>query len=664
MTSEKRQKAREELSTETDSEDSPPFEFPRGKMTKGNKVATKGEASKLLSFETPRKSIDYMRCMGKTRVDRLKAPEQQYLCEADYRFKTQASTNPVAKQVIKMCIDKDVGGIMCLDKDWNEELIGQFFATIFFEKTEDGTEQQMRWLTEGEEYTVTMSQFATILGLGAFDLNKPSIHAESPMSSEVQIILDVSRGLAYAPFLHLMIEIVTGLRFVADCAHRSYNPILPKVSKAKEKSSASSRPSTSQIPEHPSLGSLSPFKKALSAIFGICKKTAVKVKSTERKVNQLLHESGHEIPSESKDKALPPQPPRFMTPAQFNLSPRSHGSWDPHHYQQPCSNTQATEGRGEQETLVREEVLEPLNHESTGVNLSRDWSTGEDDFLQRSNFSNFNNMASERFYTNLLSENTYTFDYGDMGSQPEQEQPNRNEPGKSRRQSQKRTKNFSDEEDYLLVSAWLNISLDAVQGVDQSKSTYWNRIYKYFHEHKTFNSDRSQGYSITVGLLSHARKLYKAENENRAFTYIECYHLLKNQPKWFDKRIEMSHKSTTKSTAVLSTDVPSEGNIGDRSETTRIDAATNTLERPVGRKEMKEKLRQRFDRSHIESLDYLWAKKKEADEEKEIKKEERYNHAFTLEEQRIAMEKEKFEFKRTIEEERILRTDVSNMDIS
>uniref|UniRef100_J3N2A0 No apical meristem-associated C-terminal domain-containing protein n=1 Tax=Oryza brachyantha TaxID=4533 RepID=J3N2A0_ORYBR len=403
----------------------------------------------------------------------------------------------------------------------------------------------------------------------------------------------------------------------------------------------------------------------------------------------------------SQSQAVPPQPPRFTTLAQFNLSPHSHGSWDPHHCQQPCSNTQATEGKGEQETLVREEVLEPLNHESTVVNLSRDWSTGEDDFLQR---SNFNNMASERFYTNLLSEDTYTFDCGDMGSQPEQEQPNRNEPGKSRRQSQKRTKNFSDEEDYLLVSAWLNISLDAVQGVDQSKSTYWNRIYKYFHEHKIFNSDHSQGSlnhrwtgirdainkfcgclsrvenrnqsSVTIeDKLSQARKLYKAENKNRAFTYMECYHLLKNQPKWFDKRIEMAEleaqktpnkrqKSTTKSTAVLSTDVPTEGNIGDGSETTRIDAATNTLERPVGWKKMKEKLRQRFDRSHIESLDYLWAKKKEADEEKEIKKEERYNHAFALEEQRIAMEKEKFDFKRMIEEERILRTDVSNMDIS
>ncbi|XP_040380339.1 uncharacterized protein LOC121054497, partial [Oryza brachyantha] len=85
-----------------------------------------------------------------------------------------------------------------------------------------------------------------------------------------QIILDASRGLAYAPYLHLMIETVTGLRFVADCAHRSYKPILPK--------------------------------KVLSAIFEICKKTTVKVKSNERKINQLPRESGHKIPSESEDE--------------------------------------------------------------------------------------------------------------------------------------------------------------------------------------------------------------------------------------------------------------------------------------------------------------------------------------------------------------------------
>ena len=59
--------------------------------------------------------------------------------------------------------------------------------------------------------------------------------------------------------------------------------------------------------------------------------------------------------------------------------------------------------------------------------------------------------------------------------------------------NQKRTKNFTIDEDELLVSAWLNVSLDPVKGVDQSRTTYWKRIHAYFHAHKEFISDRSQG---------------------------------------------------------------------------------------------------------------------------------------------------------------------------
>jgi hypothetical protein len=56
----------------------------------------------------------------------------------------------------------------------------------------------------------------------------------------------------------------------------------------------------------------------------------------------------------------------------------------------------------------------------------------------------------------------------------------------------KRTKIFNVEEDKLLMSAWLNVSQDVIQGVDQAKSTYWSRVHQYFHANKTFDSDRSQ----------------------------------------------------------------------------------------------------------------------------------------------------------------------------
>ena len=44
--------------------------------------------------------------------------------------------------------------------------------------------------------------------------------------------------------------------------------------------------------------------------------------------------------------------------------------------------------------------------------------------------------------------------------------------------------NFTSEEDIMIISAWLNISLDAVQGNEQKSKTYWQRVCKFFHEYK------------------------------------------------------------------------------------------------------------------------------------------------------------------------------------
>jgi len=42
------------------------------------------------------------------------------------------------------------------------------------------------------------------------------------------------------------------------------------------------------------------------------------------------------------------------------------------------------------------------------------------------------------------------------------------------------------------VSAWLNVSLDPMRGVNQSKDTHWKRIHYYFNLHKDFESDHTQ----------------------------------------------------------------------------------------------------------------------------------------------------------------------------
>lgn len=64
-------------------------------------------------------------------------------------------------------------------------------------------------------------------------------------------------------------------------------------------------------------------------------------------------------------------------------------------------------------------------------------------------------------------------------------------PLKIGNQNKKRSKNFCEKEDMLLSSAWLEVTMDPVQSVDQTRSTYWQRIHEYFHDHKTFDTDRN-----------------------------------------------------------------------------------------------------------------------------------------------------------------------------
>lgn len=45
-------------------------------------------------------------------------------------------------------------------------------------------------------------------------------------------------------------------------------------------------------------------------------------------------------------------------------------------------------------------------------------------------------------------------------------------------------KNWSSEEDKVLIQAWANTSLDAVPATDQHSSSYWGRISDHYNKHK------------------------------------------------------------------------------------------------------------------------------------------------------------------------------------
>jgi hypothetical protein len=103
--------------------------------------------------------------------------------------------------------------------------------------------------------------------------------------------------------------------------------------------------------------------------------------------------------------------------------------------------------------------------------------------------------ANGNYYTSMMSEGTHPVDFEDF-SNPCNEQQSQEvlvtPSASSARPNHKRSKNFSEKEDEILVSAWLNVSLDPITGANQTHKSYWTRIHDYFHENLPFPSDRTQ----------------------------------------------------------------------------------------------------------------------------------------------------------------------------
>ena len=91
-------------------------------------------------------------------------------------------------------------------------------------------------------------------------------------------------------------------------------------------------------------------------------------------------------------------------------------------------------------------------------------------------------MEGDQCYLDLLN-------FGGSAELPEspvgeQETPPIQEPSASVRARSNKGKNWSTEEDKVLIEAWANTSLDAVIGTDQHLSSYWGRISEHYNTHK------------------------------------------------------------------------------------------------------------------------------------------------------------------------------------
>jgi hypothetical protein len=108
-----------------------------------------------------------------------------------------------------------------------------------------------------------------------------------------------------------------------------------------------------------------------------------------------------------------------------------------------------------------------------------------------------------------------------------------------------------------------------------------------------------------------------------------CWKILKDQPKWIERHKHMNTpKPATKKQKTSAKSNPSSIVVSNTtSDADGGQPSQNALERPPGKKKEKQKLRQR---PTLEAIEYLVVKKKEANAERDLKKEERCKKAFAL----------------------------------
>ncbi|WVZ73349.1 hypothetical protein U9M48_021665 [Paspalum notatum var. saurae] len=125
---------------------------------------------------------------------------------------------------------------------------------------------------------------------------------------------------------------------------------------------------------------------------------------------------------------------------------------------------------------------------------------------------------------------------------------------------------FSKEEDWIICSAFLNVSKDPVTGTNQSSGGYYQRMHVYFHENLGTQSNRSvtaiqhrwlsiqkvvnkfSGFFSTVERLnerghneqSRINEAVKLYEDFEAWTFGHCWDVLPHEPKWNDKMLEIN----------------------------------------------------------------------------------------------------------------------------
>jgi len=102
---------------------------------------------------------------------------------------------------------------------------------------------------------------------------------------------------------------------------------------------------------------------------------------------------------------------------------------------------------------------------------------------------------------------------------------------------------------------------------------------------------------------------------------MHCWNILKDKPKWMERRKEIAtaKKTSNKKQKTMAISAPASVVPADAPA---APATAGDVGEPAGRPDGKKKKQKLWQRSIVEAVDYLMAKKKEADLEKGLKKQE------------------------------------------
>jgi hypothetical protein len=142
--------------------------------------------------------------------------------------------------------------------------------------------------------------------------------------------------------------------------------------------------------------------------------------------------------------------------------------------------------------------------------------------------------------------------------------------------------------------------------------------------------------------VEQAEKLFKDNDpHNKSFQFRHCWMLLRNQPKWQDKLQQLlATKTSNKKQKITKKSSPSvvECTTLENNDVAPPDVdlpKADTTQRPIDKKKLKDALRRSCIDACKEARDNLWAKKIEANAEKEMKREERYAKSYALDKERL-----------------------------